>query len=163
RWLHMNAVGLDVSVEDVSERTAALALQGPRSRDVLSQLSPADFSALKYFRLTHTTLAGVPVTISRTGYTGDLGHEIWVDASRATRGEDARTGVGVRGNRGELGVAGAVVRRARPRARAADGGVADERSRIPRRQTDRLRDERLLVAAPQEVHRPGAPARAALR
>jgi aminomethyltransferase len=83
RWLAMNAVGLDVTIEDVSATTAALALQGPLSRTILSQASPADLAALKYFRLTHTTVRGIPVTISRTGYTGDLGYEIWVDATNA--------------------------------------------------------------------------------
>jgi aminomethyltransferase len=83
RWLHMNAAGMDVSVEDVSESTGALALQGPLSRSILEQLSPADLGALKYFRLVHTTLRDVPVTISRTGYTGDLGYEIWVDWQQA--------------------------------------------------------------------------------
>ena len=83
RWLHMNAVGLDVQVEDVSERTAALALQGPLSRTILQQLVPADLATLKYFRLVQTALRDVPVAISRTGYTGDLGYEIWVDAERA--------------------------------------------------------------------------------
>src|SRR5215831_18734637 len=77
RWLTMNAVGMDVSIDDVSERTAALALQGPLARAVLQCVSPADFSALKYFRLVHTTIRDVQVTISRTGYTGDLGYEIW--------------------------------------------------------------------------------------
>ena len=83
RWLQMNAVGLDVRVVDVSESTGALALQGPLARDILRQVSPADFAALRYFRLVQTTIADVPVTISRTGYTGDLGYEIWVDAKRA--------------------------------------------------------------------------------
>jgi aminomethyltransferase len=83
RWLSMNAVGLDVALEDVSEQTAALALQGPRSREILAQLSPADLASLKYFRLVHTKLRDVPVTISRTGYTGDLGYEIWMDAEHA--------------------------------------------------------------------------------
>jgi aminomethyltransferase len=83
RWLTMNSLGLDVTIDDFSERTAALALQGPRSRAILEQISPADFSALKYFRLVHTTVRGIPVTISRTGYTGDLGYELWVDAEAA--------------------------------------------------------------------------------
>jgi aminomethyltransferase len=73
RWLTLNAVGLDVTMEDVSARTGALALQGPLSRAILEQVSPADFSRLKYFRLIHTTLRDIPVTIARTGYTGDLG------------------------------------------------------------------------------------------
>lgn len=89
RWLAMNAVGLDVAIEDVTERTAALALQGPLSRAVLEQVSPADFAAVKYFRLVQTTIRDIPVTISRTGYTGDLGYEVWVDANRAVSLWDA--------------------------------------------------------------------------
>jgi aminomethyltransferase len=83
RWLHENAVGLDVVIEDVSESTAALALQGPNARAILQQLTDADLAGLKYYRLTAATLRGMPVTISRTGYTGDLGYEIWVDAARS--------------------------------------------------------------------------------
>jgi aminomethyltransferase len=94
RWLSMNAVGLDVSLEDVSERTGALALQGPSSRAILQQVTPADLSTLKYFRLVHTTVRGIPVTISRTGYTGDLGFELWVDADRAAALWDALVGAG---------------------------------------------------------------------
>jgi len=89
RWLSMNAVGLDVTIEEVSARTAALALQGPRSRTILEQLSPANLGELKYFRLVHTTVRDIPVTISRTGYTGDLGYELWVDAERAVSLWDA--------------------------------------------------------------------------
>ncbi|HKW49752.1 MAG TPA: aminomethyltransferase family protein [Gemmatimonadaceae bacterium] len=83
RWLSLNAVGLDVSIEEISDRVGALALQGPLSRDILTTASPADFSKLKYFRLVDTNICGITVTISRTGYTGDLGYEIWVDAARA--------------------------------------------------------------------------------
>ncbi|HKQ56946.1 MAG TPA: aminomethyltransferase family protein [Candidatus Eisenbacteria bacterium] len=83
RWLHMNAVGMEVAIEDVSERLGTLALQGPLARAILASLSPADFGALKYFRLVETTIRDLPVTISRTGYTGDLGYEIWVEAARA--------------------------------------------------------------------------------
>jgi aminomethyltransferase len=60
------------------EEVASLALQGPTSRDVLQTLADVDLSRLKYFRLTNANLAGIPVAISRTGYTGDLGFEIWV-------------------------------------------------------------------------------------
>jgi aminomethyltransferase len=94
RWLSMSGVGLQARVEDVSERIAALALQGPTSRAILSQVSPADFAALKYFRVVETTIRGVPVTISRTGYTGDLGYEIWVDGARATDVWDALVDAG---------------------------------------------------------------------
>jgi len=83
RWLHMNAVGMDVAIEDLSESVATASLQGPLSRAILSKLSPLDFSKLKYFRVASTTLSDIPVSISRTGYTGDLGYEIWVEADRA--------------------------------------------------------------------------------
>ena len=89
RWLTMNAAGLDVTIEEISARTAALALQGPLSRMILQQLSPANLGTLKYFRLVHTTVRDIPVTISRTGYTGDLGYELWVDAERAVALWDA--------------------------------------------------------------------------
>ena len=89
RWLWMNGVGLDVTIEEISARTAALALQGPLSRTILQHLTPADLSQLRYFRLVHTTLRDIPVTISRTGYTGDLGYELWVDAERAVPVWDA--------------------------------------------------------------------------
>ena len=94
RWLHLSAIGLDVAIEDVSDSTGALALQGPLSRAILQRLSPADFDALKYFRLAHTTIRDIPVTISRTGYTGDLGYEIWVDWQQALPVWDALMDVG---------------------------------------------------------------------
>ena len=83
RWLSLNARGLDAELEDVSERLGALALQGPLSREILSRLCPDDLSGLRYFRLLRTTLRDLPVTISRTGYTGDLGFELWVEARHA--------------------------------------------------------------------------------
>jgi aminomethyltransferase len=83
RWLEANAVGLDVAIEDVSESTAALALQGPASRQILQQLTDTNLTDLKYFRITAARLREFWVTISRTGYTGDLGFEIWMDAAHA--------------------------------------------------------------------------------
>src|SRR5205823_6056265 len=78
------AVGLDVEIEDISESVAALALQGPTSGQMLKAVvDDADIENLKYFRVTNGTIAGVSVEISRTGYTGDLGYEIWVDAEKA--------------------------------------------------------------------------------
>jgi aminomethyltransferase len=82
RWLHMNATKLDVQVEDVSDRIAALSLQGPTSRAILQTLGGA-VERLKFFRITNTRLRDVPVAISRTGYTGDLGFEIWLDNAHA--------------------------------------------------------------------------------
>jgi aminomethyltransferase len=84
RWLRMNAVGFDVEIEDVSDRIAALSIQGPTSRDVLKSLG-VTIDGLKYFRLKPSDVRGVPVTITRTGYTGDLGFEIWLDNSHAER------------------------------------------------------------------------------
>ena len=89
RWLHLNASGLDVQIQDVSDTTAALSLQGPSAREILQLAAERDLSTLKYFRLTSAQIRGIPVTISRTGYTGDLGYEIWVDAGRAVELWDA--------------------------------------------------------------------------
>ena len=83
RWLTKNAIGLDVRIEDVSEHIAALALQGPTSAAILRAVAQADIDHLKYFRVTNGTIAGVPVEVSRTGYTGDLGYEIWMAATDA--------------------------------------------------------------------------------
>jgi len=94
RWLTENAVGFDVKIEDVSESTAALALQGPNSRVILEKATQSDLSKLKYFRLTTATIRAVPVAITRTGYTGDLGYEIWVDARQALPLWDALIDVG---------------------------------------------------------------------
>jgi aminomethyltransferase len=83
RWISRQAAGLDVNVEDISERTAALALQGPTSAALLRTVAEADIETLKYFRATTGTIAGRAVGISRTGYTGDLGYEVWIDRQDA--------------------------------------------------------------------------------
>src|SRR3984957_5891587 len=85
RWFQQNAVGLNVKTDDISEQTAALALQGPTSGQLLHAAADANISNLKYFRVTHGKIAGVPVDISRTGYTGDLGFEIWMPWKDAVR------------------------------------------------------------------------------
>ena len=89
RWFRQNAAGMKVDIEDISEEVAALALQGPTSARVLRAASTADINGLKYFRVTHGTIGGIPVDISRTGYTGDLGYEIWMPARDAVRVWDA--------------------------------------------------------------------------
>lgn len=90
RWFTQNAAGMDVHIEDISESVAALALQGPTSGRLLQRLvKDANIENLKYFRVTTGTIAGVPVEISRTGYTGDLGYEIWIDADQAVKVWDA--------------------------------------------------------------------------
>src|SRR5690606_18698164 len=70
RWISENARGLDVEIEDASERIAAVALQGPTSAALLFDVADADIASLKYFRMTSGTIAGARVDISRTGYTG---------------------------------------------------------------------------------------------
>ena len=90
RWLQDNAVGLKVDISDVSESVAALALQGPTSARLLKAVAEvADIANLKYFPVSTGRIAGLPVEISRTGYTGDLGYEIWVEGDRALNVWDA--------------------------------------------------------------------------
>ena len=89
RWFSQNAVGMNVEIEDISEQVAALALQGPTSGRLLMRISDADIENLKYFRVTTARIAGVQVDISRTGYTGDLGYEIWIPAESAVKVWDA--------------------------------------------------------------------------
>jgi aminomethyltransferase len=90
RWFHENKFGLpNVSIEDVGDSIAALALQGPLARVILNAATGVDLAGLKYFRATDSHIAGVKVTISRTGYTGDLGYEIWMDAKDSIKVWDA--------------------------------------------------------------------------
>ena len=89
RWFRQNAAGMKVHIEDISEAVAALALQGPTSARLLRAVSTADIDRLKYFRVTSGTIAGVTVDISRTGYTGDLGYEVWMPAEKAIAVFDA--------------------------------------------------------------------------
>jgi aminomethyltransferase len=89
RWFRQNAAGFAVTIEDISEETAALALQGPTSARLLRAVAKADIDRLKYFRVTRGSIAGVDVDISRTGYTGDLGYEIWIPAAHAVHVWDA--------------------------------------------------------------------------
>jgi aminomethyltransferase len=78
-WFERMARGFRVTIEDSTQRFGALALQGPNSRAILKQVSDADMDSLKFFRIVSARLDDVEVFISRTGYTGDLGYEIWVD------------------------------------------------------------------------------------
>ena len=78
-------IGRDqVSIEEVSHDYGVLAVQGPRSRDLLARLVP-DVATLPFFGLATGTIAGAPVTVSRTGYSGDLGYEIWVPSNDALK------------------------------------------------------------------------------
>ena len=81
-WIrsHLSA---DTEFEDMSARTAKLDLQGPMARDILQPLTPADLSGLKYFRFLKTTVNGHDTLVSRTGYTGELGYELYVAVDNA--------------------------------------------------------------------------------
>jgi aminomethyltransferase len=83
RWFQLNATGLDVELADVSDETAALALQGRLSREVLQDATGQDWTDLRYFGRRMTEIDGVPVDVTRTGYTGDRGYELWMPADRA--------------------------------------------------------------------------------
>ncbi len=89
RWLRLNARGLDVSVEEQTDDVASLALQGPLSRDVLEAATGESFADLRYFRRRAARIGDLSVDVSRTGYTGDLGYELWVAASDAVALWDA--------------------------------------------------------------------------
>jgi aminomethyltransferase len=87
RWLRQNSAGLDVSIDDVSEATAAVALQGPLARDVLEAATGESFADLRYFRRRASSFKvgrkKIAIDVSRTGYTGDLGYELWIAADHA--------------------------------------------------------------------------------
>jgi aminomethyltransferase len=89
RWFRMNARGLDVEIEDVSDRVAALAVQGPLSRGVLEAATETAWGDLKYFGRRAAQVGSIPVDVSRTGYTGDLGYEVWVESANALEVWDA--------------------------------------------------------------------------
>ncbi len=83
RWLRQNSSGLDVTIVEETEATAALALQGPLSRDVLEAATGESFAELGYFRRRAAKVGRVAIDVSRTGYTGDLGYELWIPADKA--------------------------------------------------------------------------------
>jgi aminomethyltransferase len=78
RWLGLNATRLEVPIRDVSEPLAAIALQGRLSREVLQAATGEDWRDLRYFRRRPTAIVGVDVDVTRTGYTGDRGYELWI-------------------------------------------------------------------------------------
>ncbi len=94
RWLRLNARGLDVTVEEQTDPVAALALQGPLSRDVLEAATGGSFGDLRYFRRRTARVGTLDIDVSRTGYTGDLGFELWVDADHALELWDALSEAG---------------------------------------------------------------------
>lgn len=88
-WFSRFLRGYDVVLEDTSDQVAGLALQGPTSRDILKQVCDADLDTLKFFSTRKAKTDGYEVYVSRTGYTGDLGYEIWVENEHAIKLWDA--------------------------------------------------------------------------
>jgi aminomethyltransferase len=88
-WFNHVAEGYSVSVEDRSDAEATLSLQGPYSAKILQSISDINFSDLSYFAIAQGKIDGILCVVSRTGFTGDLGYEIWVDASDACQIWDA--------------------------------------------------------------------------
>jgi aminomethyltransferase len=85
RWLRQNSAGLDVIIEEETEATAALALQGPLSRAILEDATGESFADLRYFRRRPSKVGKIAVDVSRTGYTGDLGYELWIPTAGAVK------------------------------------------------------------------------------
>src|SRR5262249_13916205 len=85
RWLEDNSTGLTVTLEEQTDAIAAAAIQGPNSREILKRVSDGDLDHLRYFRLIHSNVGDIPATITRTGYTGDMGYEVWIEAHQAEK------------------------------------------------------------------------------
>jgi aminomethyltransferase len=98
RWLRLNAAGLDVEIAEQTEEVAALALQGPLSRAVIEAATGESFADLRYFRRRAASIRSarrrISVDVSRTGYTGDLGYELWIPADHAVAVWDVLTAAG---------------------------------------------------------------------
>jgi aminomethyltransferase len=82
-WLLISSLGMDVTITEETHEVAALSVQGPTAYSVLTAAGFAGLDTLKPFGILHTTFNGTDVTVSRTGYTGDLGYELWVDPANA--------------------------------------------------------------------------------
>ena len=104
----------DATLEDVSDDIGLLAVQGPKAQEILKALTPADLDAIKYYWFTEITVAGIPMTLSRTGYTGEDGFELYHNAKDSAKlwealmatGRITPTGLGCRDSlRLEMGMA----------------------------------------------------------
>ena len=82
-WLTDSAIGFDVAVEEETAEVAALAVQGPTSFSVLNAMGFSELAELKPFNLVELPFKSGAVTVSRTGFTGDLGYEVWLDPALA--------------------------------------------------------------------------------
>ncbi|MDA7839690.1 aminomethyltransferase family protein [Luminiphilus sp.] len=82
-WLAWCTLGFDVTITNESEDLAGLAVQGPTSCTILTLLGCEGLDQLKPFGIAHFTFEGAPMMVSRTGFTGDLGYEVWVAPAQA--------------------------------------------------------------------------------
>jgi len=96
-WLMLSSLGMDVSIEQETDEIAALAVQGPTSCSVLMEAGIGDLHQLKPFHLMYSRINGLEVMVSRTGFTGDLGYELWTDPASAQALWDALFEVKQRG------------------------------------------------------------------
>jgi aminomethyltransferase len=93
-WLLDSSIGFDVEISEVTEQVAALSLQGPTSCAVLKAAGLQGVEKLKMFEIGYFALAGRPLTVSRTGFTGDLGYELWMQPDQAEEIWDALMAAG---------------------------------------------------------------------
>ncbi|MBT3529595.1 MAG: aminomethyl transferase family protein [Gammaproteobacteria bacterium] len=82
-WMMWSALGFDVRIEDETAEVAALAIQGPTSCSVLKALGLKELETLRPFGIREYPFEQVTLTVSRTGFTGDLGYELWIDPAKA--------------------------------------------------------------------------------
>ncbi len=93
-WILSSKGSLDAEVKDISLHTALLSLQGPFSRDILKKCFDGDLESMRYYWFLQTDMQGVECIISRTGYTGELGYEIYVSGQDAVKIWDMLTQAG---------------------------------------------------------------------
>lgn len=93
-WFEHVAGDLDVTIEDVSTQWGILALQGPTSTELLERATGETWSDLRFSRIRETTVGGAPVEVTRQGFTGEVGYELWVGADDAPRMWDALAAAG---------------------------------------------------------------------
>ena len=82
-WLTAAAIGFDVEIVDETEDVAALAVQGPTTWSILNNMGLKGLEELRIFGLTHFDFEGSELMVSRTGFTGDLGYELWIEPDKA--------------------------------------------------------------------------------
>lgn len=82
-WIRSHKTGFDVDLRHASVEYCQIAIQGPKAIEILSKLTTTDLNAVKYYHFTHGEVDGVPSILSRTGYTGEDGFEVYADAAKA--------------------------------------------------------------------------------